>query len=296
MNRIFLNLKCSGRFALLMFVFALATAEVSAQQEPHNNAATRKPSVSADAAIERFVAECVSIKPGEAQFPKRFRLGTDAPNKDEIAAHEVTLDHSFRISKYEVTQELYAAVMGANPSRWKGLRNSVEQVSFLDAKQFCVKLSELLTSRKMIAEGWEVRLPTSVEWEYCCRSGAKTRFSFGNSAGPDGTTTELDKHAWHTGNAAGNDPAVGVLEPNGWGLFDVHGYLWEYVSDENAGDSQQIPLLAGECLIRGGSWRAAHMRLSCSTYLKISETQVSDAVGFRCVIAEKPEVKLPPRR
>ena len=276
---------------LALFVLTAAAEVVEAQD---NELPTRTPSASAEAAIERFVTECVSITPGEGRYPARFKMGTAAPEQHETALREVTVQAKFRISKYEVTQELYEAVSGKNPSRWKGRRNSVEQISFDDAKQFCQQLTKLLVERKLIDSDQVVRLPSNEEWEYCCRCGVETRYSFGDNAGPDGTTAELDAHAWHTGNAAGNDPAVGVLKPNSWGLYDAHGYLWEFVETESAAKTKQFTVPTGHCVIRGGSWRDAHPLLSCSTYLTISETQVSDAIGFRCVIAEKPEVKLSP--
>ena len=255
--------------------------------------ATAVPSQSADEAVERFVKECVAITPGKANFPVKFSVGVRDPGKHEMRQREVNMDYGFRISKFETTQELYQAVAGVNPSRWKGPRNSVESVSFNDVERFCQKLTVMLQEEKLIRMDEMVRLPTSIEWEYCCRAGTSTRYSFGDAAGAADQTEILDAHAWHTGNAAGNDPAVGVLKPNPWGLHDVHGYLWEFVSDGPPPESKENP---ESRVIRGGSWRDAHPLLSSSSYFTIPADGANDAVGFRCVIAEKPETKNPSRQ
>ena len=261
-----------------------------------NDLPTRTPSPSATATTKRFVEECVTVSPGKPGFPIRSLVGTKEPTENELPQQEVTINRPFRISKYETTQELYEAVVGNNPSRWKGPRNSVENVNWSEAMQFCKQLTTLLNEQSLISDHEEVRLPTYIEWEYCCRAGSQTRYYFGQKAGTDGSTSDLDIHAWHTGNAAGNDPAVGVLKPNSWGLFDVHGYLWEYVDHKSTGKTLQISAPPGHCLVRGGSWRDAHPLLSSSAYLTFSESHRSDAIGFRCVIAEKPEVKIAPMR
>ncbi|MEZ6062593.1 MAG: SUMF1/EgtB/PvdO family nonheme iron enzyme [Planctomycetaceae bacterium] len=234
--------------------------------------------------MKRFVDECVTITPGTAPFPPlNSGDGTGAAQP-------------FRIAKYETTQELYQAVTGANPSRWKGPRNSVETVSWLEATAFCRQLTALLHAADLISKDESVRLPTSAEWEYCCRAGTDTQYSFGDAAIDSGTSV-IDQFAWHTGNAAGNDPAVGVLRPNAWDLYDVHGYLWEYTSDQwqpdaVSSDADAIPIRT----MHGGSWRDHHLLLSSSSKLPVPEYASGDAIGFRCVIAKKPLEKETRRR
>lgn len=263
---------------------------------------TREPSRNAEDLLRRFVAECVTIQPGSKNFPADAVIGAEDPADHEVARRTVQLTTPFRISRYEVTQELYQHVMGHNPSRWQGRRNSAEMMSFTEAQQFTQKLTTELRRRKLIDDHQVVRLPTSVEWEYCCRAGSTTRYCFGDDVSlPDSPTGRLDQFAWHTGNAAGNDPAVGVLKPNPWGLYDVHGYLWEFVHDDPATSAGvSIDAAATEepankdetdksadatCKVRGGSWRDPYPRLSSSSYLTVSRDFRSDAVGFRCVIA-----------
>jgi formylglycine-generating enzyme required for sulfatase activity len=110
----------------------------------------------------------------------------------------------------------------------------------------------------------------------------------------------LDPYAWHTGNAAGNDPPVGAKKPNGWGLYDMHGYLWEFVADtwhekfEGAPDKAQAweaSAMSRPRVIRGGSWRDRHELLRSTTRWPVPDHARSDAVGFRCV-----KVKVSPGR
>ena len=270
---------------LALVVFMNIGAPVFAQNPDRD---TRTPSSSDDDVLARFVQECVKIVPGEKEFPQEFQLGTPKPTKNELSARTVKMNAAFRVSKYEVTQELYKLVMNNNPSRWKGPRNSAEKMTIAEAIVFCEKLTGMLRERQLIGKTETVRLPTYVEWEYCCRAGSASRYSFGDSVGDDGGTELLDEYAWHTGNAAGNDPAVGVLKPNNWGLFDVHGYLWEFVDGPVP---EGISLPKEQCLIRGGAWTDKHPLLSSSTYLSIPAATRGDQIGFRCVIAAASEAK-----
>ena len=250
--------------------------------------------------LQKFVDHCLLIEPGTKTFPQQFQMGRHSESPFAMPERTVAMSQSFRISKFEMTQELYAAMTGANPSRWKGPRNSVESMSFLDAEMFCTKLTAQLRAANLIAPHELVRLPTEAEWEYCCRAGTDTRYSFGDSASKEtdraDVTSILNEYAWHTGNAAGNDPAVGVLKPNPWGLFDMHGYLWEFVSDKyavpTAGESHAPDKAmqgATTRIIRSGSWRDHASSLTSGTRLPIPDHVSSDAIGFRCVIAQKPQ-------
>lgn len=254
---------------------------------------TRKPSSTAREMLVRFVDECVEIVPGTKPFPAKFFLGSAQPSRHEIPAREIELTEPFRISRYETTQELYQVVMGQNPSRWKGPRNAVESMTIKDAAAFCERLTLKLRSAGLIEESQRVRLPTYVEWEYACRAGTTTRYCFGDEPGRNGDTDLLDSFAWHTGNAAGNDPAVGVLKPNSWGLYDVHGYLWEFVSGE---EPDEVGATGGKCVIRGGAWTDRHPLLSSSAYLTVPSTVKGDQIGFRCVIASVRESKNPSKQ
>lgn len=191
------------------------------------------------------------------------------------------------MAKYEVPQNLYEQVMSENPSRWKGPRNSVEMLTPGQAEEFCQKATKLLRDRQWITANEVIRLPTETEWEYCCRAGTETRYSFGNEAQAAGDTSPkaslLDRYAWHTGNAAGNDPPVGALAANPWGLYDMHGYLWEICSDPWKPTPEGPATTDGSHVMRGGSWKDRYPQLTSSTRKSFAADAKDDAVGFRCV-------------
>lgn len=323
------------------------------------------------ALLRTFSEEFVSITPGKGKYPASFQMGS-ARGHHEQPRHEVTFGYDFAVAKYEVPQDLYEAVMGNNPSRWKGPRNSVEMITWSEANLFCSKATVLLRDRQLIADNEFIRLPTEAEWEYCCRAGTNTQYSFGENAddgkaavdviltsvGQDkddllkiirsqtklddkdanefllrlpkpikvGASKEeaaklteeieaaggtcktrkailLDQYGWHTGNAAGNDPPVGALKPNPWGLYDMHGYLSEFTADawaddyQNApadgsavpvkGDGKSLALPANSSIVlRSGSWKDKFDYLTSGSRRKYSISDADDAIGFRCVKAK----------
>ncbi|MCP4810932.1 MAG: SUMF1/EgtB/PvdO family nonheme iron enzyme, partial [Planctomycetaceae bacterium] len=140
----------------LLLVSALMIAEPTDKQLP---------------LLKTFRQEFISITPGRGDFPRTFTMGTKGGKQAaEQPAHEVTVAHDFQVAKYEVPQDLWEAVMGSNPSRWKGPRNSVEMLTFKEAETFCVKVTGLLRAAKLIGPGEVVRLPSEAEWEYVARS------------------------------------------------------------------------------------------------------------------------------
>jgi len=235
-----------------------------------------------DDVLKLFASEFVAIAPGS------FKMGSDDGPAAEKPVRTVTFKQQFRLAKYEVTQELYEAVMGKNPSKWKGPRNSVEVVSWDEANEFCKKATTALRARKLIGADESIRLPTEAEWEYACRAGTTTRYSFGDKA------DDLGEYGWWTGNAKGNDPPVGKKKPNPWGLYDMHGYIWEWVLDAWQPNYDGAPTDgsargskdAKERVARGGAWteKADACRSAHRGHFP-AETR-SDAIGFRCVLAK----------
>ena len=118
----------------------------------------------------------------------------------------------------EVTQQQYREVMGENPSEFKGENLPVESLTFAQAREFCRKLSDRPAEKKA---GRVYRLPTTTEWEYACRAGTTTTFSFGQE------DWQIDLHAWYNGNA-GSPHVVGAKRANAWGLYDMHGNVSEF--------------------------------------------------------------------
>lgn len=252
------------------------------------------------ALLKTFNAEFVEITPGEGKFPAEFQMGSKNGPKSERPVRTVKMSGPFHFAKYEVPQNLYAAVMGKNPSVWGGPRNSCEMMTWREANAFCVRATAMMRQAKLIKNDEEIRLPSEAEWEYCCRAGTTTAYSFGDKATKpgdvDNKASALDPYGWHTGNAAGNDPPVGELKPNAWGLYDMHGYLWEYVSDAWHHDYTSAPKDSSswspglqakvQRVIRSGSWRDRYEDLRSATRRAIPDHVRSDAIGFRCVKAK----------
>lgn len=241
--------------------------------------------------LKTFREEFIAITPGKEGFPASFTMGSDRGESAEQPAHRVTFGYSFHIARYEVPQNLWETVMGGNPSRWKGARNSVEELSFDEAESFCQKATRLMRAANLIAVDEVIRLPSEAEWEYAARAGTTTRYSFGDDL------AQLGQFGWFNGNAAGNDPPVGAKKPNAWKLFDMHGYLWEWCRDSWHADYRDAPQDgsawhaggdAKQRVLRGGSWKDPAERLT-STYRRTASKELrDDAVGLRCVLSKEP--------
>ena len=208
----------------------------------------------------------------ELKLYSRFRRQfVSAPPVDESSDAEQT-EPCFLISKFETTQEIYTAVMGDNPSRWRGERNAVDSVSYDRAVEFCSRATEQLRERQLLKDEEELRLPTDGQWRFAAAAGSKGRYCWGDDP------QELSEYGWFTGNAAGNDPPVGEKRQNRWDLYDVHGYLWEWTQASEK-DVETAPL-------RGGSWRSDVEECSLDAVQIVDRGIRRDDVGFRCVIVE----------
>ena len=237
--------------------------------------------------LTTFRNEFVVLTPGTDKYPAKFTMGSDAIPAAS-PAHEVTLAGKFAIAKYEVPQNLWQAVMGSNPSRWKGPRNSVEVLTYDDAVQFCEKATALMRAAKLIEPNEQIRLPSEAEWEYAARAGTTTAYSFGDGV------DDLGKYGWFTGNAAGNDPPVGAKAANPWGLYDMHGYLWEWTSDVWHDDYRGAPTTGAawstggddsKRVLRSGSWKDKADSLQTAARRGGAKDLRDDAVGLRCVLS-----------
>ena len=194
-----------------------------------------------------------------------FTMGSPSSEKDRYdseSQHRVTLTKDYWLGETEVTQEQYKAVMGRNPSYFsKGGKYPVETVSWKDAMAFCKRLTKAERANGNLPDGYEYTLPTEAQWEYACRAGTTTPFSFGST---------LNYRANYDGNYpygnVGKDrylectAEVGSYAPNDWGLYDMHGNVEEWCRDwygdypGGAVTDPQGPSSGSDRVIRGGSW------------------------------------------
>jgi len=179
------------------------------------------------------------------------------PGRDSCEQqHSVTLSQGYWLGKYTVTQGQWESVMGSNPSEFKGRDLPVDKVSWEDAMSFCRKLTERERSAGRLAAGYEYTLPSEAQWEYACRAGTT-----GAYAG------DLDSMGWYDKNSGNKTHAVGTKRANGWGLYDMHGNVWEWCSDwYGAYPSGYVVDPTGASsgphrVLRGGGW--LHDASSC---------------------------------
>ena len=188
--------------------------------------------------------EMVYVEGGTFDMGATTEQGSDA-DSDEKPVHSVTLS-GYYIGKCEVTQELWEAVMGSNPSNFKGAQNPVERVSWNDCQKFISRLNSLT--------GRTFRLPTEAEWEYAARGGNKSRHYKYSGSGNIGDV------AWHDGNSGSKTHAVGSKTANELGIYDMSGNVYEWCSDWYGGYSAgaqtnpQGPSSGSGRVLRGGSW------------------------------------------
>ena len=249
------------------------------------------------------------LHPAKAQAPKEitnsigmklvlipkgtFMMGSPASEQgrdDDETQHEVTISEDYYLGVFEVTQGQYEKVMGTNPSyfpkRVIGKSDSsmypVEKVSWEDAVEFCKKLSELPEEKKA---GRVYRLPTEAEWEYACRAGSKAAYSFGANS------KSLGDYAWFGENSGRQTHPVGEKKANAWGLYDMHGNVWELCSDwygeypKGAVSDPSGPNEGSDRVIRGGGW--FNGAANCRSAFRISfvPSLRYDILGFRVALS-----------
>ena len=219
--------------------------------------------------------------------PGSFKMGSNDGNDNEKPPHDVRISHRFWMGKYEVTQAEYEKLTGKNPSRFKGARNPVEEVSWNDAKAFCEELTERERRAGRLPEGYVYRLPTEAEWEYAARGGAKSRdytYSGSNNA---------KEVAWCDENSGTKTREVGQLKANELGLHDMSGNVWEWCYDwydsdyygKSPGTNPVNTARAWYRVYRGGSWFRSAGRCRAANRNKITPDYANADLGFRVVLA-----------
>ena len=232
-----------------------------------------------------------------------FVMGDDNGDADEKPAHKVQVG-AFYMDTREVTQQAYESLMQKNPSKFKGPDRPVEQVDWYHAVLYC-NMRSLKEGLKPCydanslacdfeADGY--RLPTEAEWEYACRAGTQTKYSFGDDP------ARLKTFAWYKTNADRTTHPVGQKSPNPWGLYDMHGNVAEWCHDiysetyyqKGEVEDPRGPSAGNKRVLRGGSWRTDDE--GCRSAIRNSENARfadacfgSDAYGFRCAKKVTPQ-------
>ena len=212
----------------------------------HEEVAERERQVRAAVRAARIASTKTVMLPGGSRMkfvwcpPGSFMMGSPTSEKgrcDDETLHRVTLTKGFWMAQTEVTQAQWESVMGNNPSYFKGADRPVENVSWEDCQAFLRKA------------GQGLRLPTEAEWEYACRADSAESFA-----------GDLDGMVWYGGNSKGETHAVGTKTPNAWGLYDMHGNVWEWCEDwygrypEGTLTDPTGPASGGRRVNRGGGW------------------------------------------
>jgi len=208
---------------------------------------------------------------------------------DEKPQHSVRIERGLWMAAKEVTRGQYKQFVeetGHAETAWQTVfegetdEHPVVKVSWDDAIKFCEWLSK--------KEGITYDLPTEAEWEYCCRAGTTTKYSFGDDA------AKLGQYAWHEDNAEQTTHPVGQLEPNPWGLYDMHGNVWEWCKDNKRkytkeGYADKLSAYSGKGrVVRGGSWSDQLGSCRCANRLGVEAGDRDPLSGFRIVVLSSP--------
>ncbi|MFA4986673.1 MAG: formylglycine-generating enzyme family protein [Candidatus Brocadiia bacterium] len=257
-----------------------------------------------------------------AIHPGTFRMGSEKTDYEKKRIRNVTVSRGFYIGTTEVTQGQYREAMGENPSHVSAVLGLLwsedlpaDSVTWFDAMEFCSRLTEAERKAGRLPEGMAYRLPTEAEWEYCCRAGSTTEYCFGDNP------KQLGDYAWfgktsvedefqpsdflsYDDKPSGygrrpldrdSDPLpVGGKKPNAWGLFDMHGNVWEWCLDgrrsllTEAQKRDGFPGIPGEQLryVRGGSVFTRDEGCRSASYWALSPDESNRDIGFRVVLAE----------
>jgi formylglycine-generating enzyme required for sulfatase activity len=261
---------------------------------------TPKPNYNVKSALD---LEMIWVEPGT------FTMGQNGlSNNGASTEHEVTLTQGFYLGKYEVTQREYKKVMGKNPSRnrinltLKGDKLPVVDVDWNDAVAFCETLTKMelqknnygrddYSENKITTGSWEFTLPTEAQWEYACRAGTTTKYSWGDSI----TKNDANYDYRNIGRTIGRTTIVGSYSPNPWGFFDMHGNVFEwtadasyrpYTSEAQTDPFHEAPPHRGGRILRGGGWSWSPVYL-LSAYRYGATTNSNDSsFGFRVALQQ----------
>src|SRR5882724_2824304 len=260
--------------------------------------------VTANLSPQKFYRALLQGPPTNMVFisPNTFTMGSPTNDLDrninEGPQTTVTLSRGFWIGKYEVTQEEYLSVMNTNPSVFPGdLSRAVSSLTWLDATNYCAKLTQRELAAGRISAGSQYRLPTEAEWECAARAGTSTRFSYGDDPG----YASLTNYAWFLDLSILDLTvhSVGQKLANSWGLYDMYGNVWEWCQDwygDQQGGIQIDPTgpasnPSGLKVMRGGAYDYPNSscRSASRLFFTASPFLTDTDLGFRVVLVTGPQ-------
>ena len=233
--------------------------------------------------LPRLSLELLPIEAG------KFMMGAVAVNSDfnEQPARKTVINYSFWIAKTETTQSIYESIMMENPSTYEAIggHRPVEKVSWNKALEFCRRLNEQEKIAGRLPAGYEYRLPTEAEWEYCCRADTISDFNFGNNErlGND--------YTWCQANSYNETHDVATRKANRWGIFDICGnvaeWTWNTYRDSSISDPKNpAGAKSVAAVLRGGSWKSTYGQLRVTAREPVESADFADSrTGFRIVLA-----------
>jgi formylglycine-generating enzyme required for sulfatase activity len=209
-----------------------------------------------------------------------FIMGSKDKDGCDIPSHSVEVK-SFQMMSTEVTQLFWTAVMGNNPSEFKGVDLPVDNVSWIDCQEFIKRMNQR-------DPGKGYRLPCECEWEYACRAASITRYYWGDIA----QNGEIGNFAWYEYNSQSQTHPVGKRQSNAWGLYDMSGNVWEWCEDDWHADYVGAPIDGSAWtenpriyarVLRGGSWFSKDSNIQCTSRSRSGPDYHDNNIGFRLV-------------
>ena len=273
---------------LAFFVLAATFAGIELGESAGQVRAPRRVAASQD--VPKRLTNAVGMKFAWIP-PGTFMMGSTNKEKgrgDDEIHRKVTLTRGFYMGIHTVTQEQWQAVMGSNPSSFMGEKNlPVEQVSWLDCQEFCKKLSA--------KDKKAYRLPTEAEWEYACRAGTATPYHFGATLATNQANYNGDFVDGNSKKGINREKTVpgGSFPANAWGLFDMHGNVWQWCQDWHGSYGRaettdpQGPKTGTNRILRGGSWGSHPIFCRSANRNFSAPDQRTEFYGFRVCFIPK---------
>jgi formylglycine-generating enzyme required for sulfatase activity len=234
------------------------------------------------------VAGFGEVRPHMVEVPAGlFQMGSTQGSPEEQPVHTVHITRPFWIGKYEVTYTEWQALMGTNPPGFRGPNLPVVSVSWSDAMAYCAALTAQERAAGRLPFGYQYRLPTEAEWEYCCRAGTTTEWNVGSSLNCG------QANFGGFGGCVGQTASVGGYAANTWGLHDTHGNVWEWCLDAWDGypnypsGAVSDPYISSgpDRVLRGGSWFGVALLCRSAQRGWSAPDSLSADFGFRVALA-----------